>query len=522
MKHGNILKAKGWTVVIASVAILFFGLQPCGADTPKYGGHLRFAYGLEASSLDPHLGRSGGDGYYWKQMFDLLVGADSSLISQPQLSLATSWETPNPKTMVFHLRKGVKFHDGTDFNAEAVKFNIERILDPATGATPRASLSVIERVEVIDPYTVKFHLKGPWGAGLSMLGDRGGAMNSPTAVKKWGKEYGFHPVGTGPFKLAEYVSGSHATFVKNENYWGKDKNGNRLPYLDKITLRIIKDPAVLAAALQAGEVDVAYINPKDVDKFRQNPKFVMKTFEGSAIGHLLVFNQSMPPMDNVNLRRAVAYAVNPQAINQSAFFGKAIVATSGMWPKGGWVFDDTVPRPYYDLKKAREYLKLGGKPNGFEMDVITWDSATLIPSTELLKAMLAQVGIKVNIKVYNVGTGTEKFFHTKEAPMFSTSWSLYPEPDWIASLCYKSDGYYNAGKTAHPEIDELVKQGASTYDVKKRKAIYRRVNEIILGDVYYVPMIYSVTYAVAPLKVQGMDTLISWDAKMVLKELWLK
>ncbi len=88
------------------------------------------------------------------------------------------------------------------------------------------------------------------------MADRGGAMNSPTAVKKWGKEYGFHPVGTGPFKFAEYVSGSSATLVKNENYWGKTKSGNKLPYLDKITIQLIKDPAVLAAARQAGEIDL--------------------------------------------------------------------------------------------------------------------------------------------------------------------------------------------------------------------------------------------------------------------------
>ena len=521
MKSAPKLNSKGWMVVIASVVFLLYALQPCGAATPKYGGHLRMGYGLEASSLDPHLGRSGGDGYYWKQMFDHLVGADLKLTGQSNLSLALSWEMPNPTTMVFRLRKGVKFHDGTDFDAQAVKFNLDRILDPATGATPKASFEVIDKVEVVDTHTVKILLKQPWGAGISMMADRGGAMNSPTAVKKWGKEYGFHPVGTGPFKFAEYVSGSSATLVKNENYWGKTKSGNKLPYLDKITIQLIKDPAVLAAALQAGEIDLASINPKDVDKFQKDPKFTMKIFEGSGISHLLAFNQSMPPMDNVNLRRAVAYAINPQAINQGAFFGKNIVAKGGMWPPGYWVYD-TVARPTYNLEKAKDFLKKGGKPNGFEMDVITWDSSTLIPATELVKAMLAQIGIKVNIKVFNVGTATEKFFHTKEAPVYSTSWSLYPEPDWIASLCYKSDGYYNPGKTAHPEIDELIKKGASTYDIKARKDAYRRVNEIILGDAYYVPMIYGVTFTVAPTKVQGLDTLYSWDAKFLLKELWMQ
>jgi len=507
---------------MASVVFMILGLQPCSAATPKYGGHLRVGYGLEASSLDPHLGRSGGDAYYWKQMYDLLVGADSKLVSQPGLSLAQSWEIPDPKTMVFNLRKGVKFHDGTPFNAEAVKFNVERILDPATSATPRAAMLVIEKVEVVGPHKVRFRLKNPWGAGLSVLADRGGAINSPTAVKKWGKDYGFHPVATGPYKLGEYVSGSHTTLLKNDQYWGKDRMGKKLPFLDKITLQIIKDPAVLTAALQAGEIDVAYAPSQNVDKFKNDSKFQMKIFEGGGIASMLVFNQSMPPTDNVNIRRAIAHAINPDAINQAAFFGKALVAKGGVWPPGAWVFDESIPRPHYDLEKAREFLRKGGKPDGFEMDVLTWNAPHHITSTELYKAMLAQIGVKVNIKVYSVGTGTEKFFHTKEAPIYSTSWSRYPEPDWFASLCFRSEGYYNPGKKSHPEMDELVKRGAATYDIDERKKIYRRVMEIIVGDAYFVPYVYGVTYAVAPHKVGGMDTLFSWDAKMVLKELYLK
>jgi ABC-type transport system substrate-binding protein len=188
---------KALFVVTFLVLLLAFTPRLSSAAGPSYGGHLRVAYGLEASSLDPHLGRSGGDAYYWKQMFDHIVAADSKLVSQERISLAESWEIPDPKTMVFHLRKGVKFHDGTDFNADAIKFNIDRMLAPDSTATPKASFSVIDRVEVVDPYTAKFHLKRPWGAGLSMIADRGGTVNSPAAIKKHGKAYGFNPVGTG-------------------------------------------------------------------------------------------------------------------------------------------------------------------------------------------------------------------------------------------------------------------------------------------------------------------------------------
>ena len=145
---------------------------------PRYGGHLRVGHSLEPTSLDAVLGRSGADAYFWRQLFDQLVDADPQLAPRPETSLATSWEIgTDPDSITFQLREGVVFHDGTPFNAEAVKVNIERILDPDTLATPRASLAVVEAVEVIDEYTVRFDLARPWGAGFGMLADRGGVMS---------------------------------------------------------------------------------------------------------------------------------------------------------------------------------------------------------------------------------------------------------------------------------------------------------------------------------------------------------
>ncbi|MYE14220.1 MAG: ABC transporter substrate-binding protein, partial [Gammaproteobacteria bacterium] len=135
------------------------------AEQPQYGGHLRIAYTNEPMSLDAVLGRSGGDAYYWRQIFDQLVDADPDLTPRPATSLATSWEISEaPHAITFELRQGVRFHDGTPFNAEAVKFNVERILDPATMATPRASMPVIDSVDVLGEHRVRLTLKRPWGA----------------------------------------------------------------------------------------------------------------------------------------------------------------------------------------------------------------------------------------------------------------------------------------------------------------------------------------------------------------------
>jgi ABC-type transport system substrate-binding protein len=498
------------------------------AQAIQTGGHLRVAYNLAPTSLDPALGRSGGDAYYWKQMFDQLVDADDQLKPRPATSLAESWDFPNPTTMVLRLRKGVKFHDGTDFTAESVKFNIERLLDEKVGATPRAAFQVVRSVEVVDPHTVRLNLKTAWGAGLGMLADRGGAMNSPAAVARLGQEYGFNPSGTGPFKLAEVVSGSHVRMVRNPAYWGRDGQGNRLPYLDEITIKIINDPSVVTAALRAGEIDLAILPYKDIAAFESTPAFRISRFPGSAIGYLFSFNMVKPPMDNVLVRRAVASAVNPEAINKAVFASRAIVARGGMWPVRSWVYDETIPRPAYDVPKARDMLKQAGYPNGFPMEALTWASETNSPAAEIVKAQLGQLGIQMNINVLSVGAATEQFYSGKsDFHLYLTSWSRYPEPDWVASLNYKSNGYYNPAKLnskglPYPELDKLIEAGAASYNLEERKKIYRKVNEVVLTDAWFVPMIYGVAHAGAAARVQNLETLFGWDAKFELRHLWMK
>ncbi|MDD5289233.1 MAG: ABC transporter substrate-binding protein [Dehalococcoidales bacterium] len=491
--------------------------------TPQYGGALRYAVALQPQSLDPILGASGIDAFYWHQSFDQLVRCDRSFVPQTELSLAESWEFPDPTTMVFHLRKNVKFHDGTDFNADAVKFNIERTIDPATGAAQRASFMVINGVEVVDKYTVKFHLKNAWGAGLGMLSNRSGSMNSPTAVQKLGKDYGFNVSGTGPFKFLDYVSDASVSYVRNENYWAKDTNGNALPYLDKLTALIIPDTAVVKAALQTGDLDVAFVTEKDISNFEANPNISISSFGGGMPYSLLQFNRGMAPMDNVNLRRAICYAVNADAINKAVYFGKAIVAKASMWPPGSWVYDDTVPRPYYDQAKAKEFLKAGGYPDGFKMEVLTFSGFPCnLEACEMIQAQLAEVGIDINFTVVDVNTSTQKFYVTCEYAMRIGDWGFNPEPDTYCSAMFSSNGFYNPGKVVNAEVDALITKGASLYDINERKAVYRQIQDITLNECWYVPILYQVPYTGVRSHVGGIDTIYTYDARWWFRSVWIK
>ena len=504
-----------WLLVLALASSAF-------GEQPRYGGHLRVGYTLEPMSLDAVLGRSGGDAYYWRQIFDQLVDADPDLTPRPATSLATSWQiSEDPHAITFELRRGVTFHDGAPFNAEAVKFNVERILDPATMATPRASMTVLESVDVLGEHTVRFNLKRPWGAGLNMLADRGGVMSSPAAVRELGRDYGWNPSGTGPFRVVKAVTGTSVHLARNARYWGVDDAGNRLPYLDEVTIRVIRDETVLVSALRTGEIDVAYLPYKDVSAFRRDRRFRIETMAGGGIAHVFAFNVAQPPLDDLRLRRAVVHAIDPRAINTAIYFDNAILADSGMWPVGAWAHEPSSARPGYDPERARELLRLAGKPNGFEFTAVTNNNALHIPAAEIVRAMLKRVGITMHIEVLNAGVATERFFHGRQYPLYMTGWSRYPEPDWLASLAYKSDGYYNAGNLPRPDIDALVERGASFYDIPARRRVYLELNDIVLREAWFVPLIYGVNYATAPLRVRNLDRLMGWDGKMNLREIWI-
>src|SRR5262249_16330756 len=194
----------------------------------------------------------------------------------------------------------------------------------------------------------------------------------------------------------------HGGLGRNENYWGRDAQGNRLPYLDEITIKAIADETVLVSALRAGEIDIANLPMKDVAALQSDRKYRITRMDGGSIAFLVTFNMGHPPFDDMNLRLAVAHAINPTVVNEAMYFGKAILADGGMWPTGTWAHDRTVPRPGFDLAKAREYLKKAGKPSGFAFNCVTWTSPQHPQTAEIVKAQLAAIGIDMKITIQSV------------------------------------------------------------------------------------------------------------------------
>lgn len=302
---------------------------PAWANMPvgKPGGKVNIAYSLDVGTLDPHTPGSGGDTYYLNTLFNALVSLDQLKVS-PAVGLAEKWEIADPTTINFTLKKGIKFHDGTPFNAEAVKVNVNRILDPALKATWASQLSAVDRVEVVDDSTAKFVLKRPDAALLFALSSTYGAgMISPTALNKFGKDIKSNPVGTGAFTLDRWVPGSQVVVKKNPNYWEKDSKGNPLPYLDEVTISPIPDATVRYANLQTGDATMGVIDSKDVAAAEKNADLVViKGIPGAAVPALLHYNFAIGPMDNANLRKAIAWSIDPSVIAKNVYFDLAVPA----------------------------------------------------------------------------------------------------------------------------------------------------------------------------------------------------
>jgi peptide/nickel transport system substrate-binding protein len=387
-----------WLFSLVVVGLLL--AQPVVAgEQPKPGGTLRVAWEADATGFDPGFSR-GLQAYYIKgNLFNPLVTVDEHLNFVPEL--AESWETQeNGKVYIFHLRKGVKFHDGTDLDAEAVRWNIRWTTNPDSKSVLDAFLDTIETVEVIDAHTVKLILKYPSFTLLPALAQyrEGLLIKSPTAYEKWGpQEAHAHPVGTGPFKLAKWEQNNLIVLEKNEDYW---KPG--LPYLDRIELKIMKDGVTRATALRAGEVDyVSWLPREHADRVKRDPKIQVWAGEGSATAYS-AFNTARKPFDDARVRIAVAgYGINRQPIAKAALLGYGGPQWTFLPPgaKGHKEFSELYP---YSPEKAKALLKEAGfdEQNPLKYAIMTHAGEPALPTmATIMKTQLAQIGVDLTVEV---------------------------------------------------------------------------------------------------------------------------
>jgi peptide/nickel transport system substrate-binding protein len=506
------------TSAAGAVATATAGVQTGAGEKPVRGGTLTIGLTSDIANLDPYKSNLYVDRLVQYNVYDSLVTIDEQLAFKP--SLAESWDTSDPKTVVFKLRKGVKFHDGTEFNAEAVRFNIQRILDDK--ASPRNSeLSTIASVEVVDTSTVKFNLKEPFAPLLALLVDRAGMMVSPAAAQKGGADFTRNPIGggTGAFKFVEWKKDERIVLERNADYWRKDKDGQALPYLDKVTFRPIPNEETRLANLTTGEIDVSDGAPaKDVEALKKDTNLTYRQLPAFSRGGITI-NSNAEPFNNKALRQAVAYAINRQEIVTTVLYDVSVVATGALAPPHlGFDKSFKVYDPASNLAKAKEKLTEGGKASGFSFKLgIPSGSPTNQLYGELVKDQLGKAGIQVEL----VQTEFTKLVSDTQAGNFQASligWSGRIDPDADLYAHFTCGGSLNYGKFCNEEADKALLEARTTFDAEKRKAAYLRANKILTEDVAYLYISNGVSTQVSSNKVRNF--LLMPDQMMRFQEVW--
>lgn len=505
------MRAKKCMLWLATAcAALLIAAGPAQAQTPP--GVLVVGQVAEPKSLDPQAVTAVNDFRILVNIYDGLVRyRDGTLEVEP--ALAKSWDiSDDGKTYTFHLRHGINFHDGTPFNAEAVKFDFDRMLDKNspyhdTGPFPLAFFfSAIERTEVVDDYTVRFHLKEPYAPLLANLAYPTGLIVSPAAVKKYGKDVGRHPVGTGPFKFVEWEANRKVVVERNPNYW------DGAPKLKAVVFRPITDANTRSIEMLSGGIDLMVEVPPDmVKKFRDDPSFKLYAQTGPHVW-FLILNTREGPFKDKRVRQAVNYAINKKALVKTVLQGTATVADSPIAPAFAWAYDDSL-KPYpYDPQKARKLIKEAGYDGATLTFYVTESGSGMLSPVAMataIQADLAKVGLKVKIQTYEWNTYLDKVNAGLEgkADMAEMAW-MTNSPDTLPYLTLRTDAFpdkggFNSGYYSNPKVDKLLEKARRINDRDERARLYKKMQEIVYDDAPWVFVANWKQYAVSTAAVKG-------------------
>jgi peptide/nickel transport system substrate-binding protein len=470
-------------------------------EKPVRGGSLVVSLDSNLKNLDPLLSSLVVDRQVHYQLYDSLVTIGPDLKIAP--GLADSWDTSDPKALVFKLHPNVKFHDGTAMDATAVKWNLDRILN--TASSPRQpEISSVASVDVVDPLTVRLNLKAPAAQLLASLVDRAGMIVSPTAAQKGGQNFTTNPQngGTGPFMFVEWVQDDHITVQKNPNYWRSGADGQPLPYLDKITYRVIIDENQRLNNLKTGDTDVCYRPPaKDNASIKKDSSFVYHDTPSLDFNGI-VLNTTTAPFNNPTLRQAAAYAIDRNQILQTIAFGVGVVSNGPVSPPMP-AYDANFTAFTFDVNKAKQLLQQAGMPNGFTFTLdITAGSPATQSEAELIKSELAQAGITANIETKEF----TKLIDDASSGNFQASlqgWSGRIDPDGNMYNQFHSGAALNYGKYSSQQVDSLLEQARQTYDPNQRNTMYRQANQMIAQDVPEIFINHGLAIELHSPKVRG-------------------
>ena len=536
------MKRNFW-VILCILALVFAGTAM--AETPKKGGTLVFGRGGDSVGLDPAYETDGNSFMVCDNIFEALVFyADESTALEP--GLAESWDiSTDGKMYTFKLRKGVKFHDGTNMDANAVVFSLGRMMKepnvkflgkgykiPAQERPPEYWVSmemddIVGSIEAVDEHTVVFKLKQVNAPFLANLGMDFADIISPTAFLKNPKEFLRNPVGTGPFKFSKWVKDDRIILERFADYW--DKNAG--PYLDRVVFRSIPENSVRFLELKTGNIHVCqFPNPQDIALAKKDKNLILPTQPGMNVGYLSFNHTKEPWKSNVNLRKAIGHAINRKAIVDNLYQGMGQVARNPI-PPTMWSYNKSIPGYKYDPAMAKEYLTKAGFPGGKGLsEVNLWSMPVPRPYNpdgvkigEAMAADLAKVGIKAKVVTFEWGTYLKR---QREQPddmdLFQLGWTGdNGDPDNFLAVLF--DGKASTSirtQWFNDDYHNLMVQGRETIDQDKRTKIYENAQQIFFDEAPAIAVAHSTVIWPAQKNVTNFK--LHPTGSVRLKNVWLK
>ncbi len=451
------------------------------------GGVLRVAAPFNPSSLDPIKSGAGSDHMILYSIYDTLVDFEPATL-QPVPGLSTAWEFETPTRLVMTLREGVTFHDGTEFNAEAVKANLDRALTHPR-STAKGDLASVDSVDVVGPYQVAINTKHPDTALPLILADRSGMMASPTAFDEPDRNFDRTPVGTGPFSFTQWNDGDRIELARYDDYWDEE-----IPHLDGIVFRVITDLNTGLRSVIAGEADFVYrLNPQQkLVADRAGEEVVVRSSPTVANYHI-VFNYGKAPLNDVRVRQAINYAVDRKAFNQAAMLGLGTPAQT-LLPPDYWPHDESLNEFYtFDQDKARALLAEAGYSDGLELQYYSNADQSSQQRAEIIMEQLRQVGIRCVLTTGSNADMFQRFMVRGEGDAIMVYWTGRPDPVQGFLFVYGEQGANNPGKVPPPQdLAEAIAAAQEGVTQEERQPAFARAERAALEhalscEVAFVP-----------------------------------
>ena len=472
---------------------------PTWAQQPRDGGVLRVGIQSEPRSLDPLLViTDGATGHVVSNIFNTLVRYDAKMQIVPDL--ATSWRLEDDgRAIDFFLRKGVKFHDGTDFDAAAVKFAFDRILDPANSSPYRTFFKPVEQVVVINSGTVRVVLSQPWpGFFYQLLYVGGMGIPSPAAVKALGNAgFARKPVGTGAFQFSEWASGERIVLTKNTSYYRP-----KMPHLDRLEFKVIPDSTALTTSLRTGQLDLVRDIPTQLLPLFEKEPGLVPSVKNAYSFDWLALNAAKPPFSDVRVRQAVNMAIDRDALAVAVYGKGAKGSTAQIASANDFHHPKKLPTFSYDPDKARKLLAEAGQANLKFTLVSSTVKPQLGQEATVIQAQLAKVGITVTHQVMEHQAWLANVLRGKNFEASTVAGTGGPEPNSYV-MFWTRDNPVNFVSLNNAELFELVPKAQGIINDAERKKAYQRIQELGAQEASWMALMEVPSNAVMSSKIKG-------------------